>query len=204
MPGPLKPQLRAQGMLDKNETFSEQITFSAGRKIFNNHVMVVLCRAKSCICGSFQFRAFHDSVICSQLVRVYPSQSGVRASPLTWWILSPSKASMAVKAKSVPAWLVLCFQPSQQQRQHSLLRASRLPAHVLRACSPSPHMQVASAMPISISSDFPSWWEHMHLGQKPNSLLDFAEQPGPKQLMLHYQQGPYLSTGSLVSSPLAI
>lgn len=114
------------------------------------------------------------------------------------------QASMAIKAKSVPVWLVFCFQPSQQQRQHSLLRANPVPAHVLRACSPSPHMQVASAMPISISSDFSSWWEREHLGQKPSSLPDFTEQSGPKQLMLHYQQGPQLSTGSLVISPLAI
>lgn len=99
------------------------------------------------------------------------------------------EASTAIKTKSVPAWLVLCFQPSQQQRLHSLLRASPLPAHVLRASSQPPlTCRWASAMPISIRSDFPSWWEHMHLGQKPNSLPDFTEQPGPKQLMLHYQQ----------------
>lgn len=114
------------------------------------------------------------------------------------------QALVVIKAKSVPDWLVLCIQPSQQQRQHSLLGASLLPAHVLKVCSPSPHMQVASAMAISISSDFSSWWEHMHLGQKPNSLLDFTEQQGPKQLMLHYQQGPHLSTGSSDICPLAI
>lgn len=58
-----------------------------------------------------------------------------------------------------------------------------------------------TATPISTSSDFASQCEHVHLGQKPNSLPYFTEQPGPKQLMLHYQRGPHLSTGSLVTIP---
>lgn len=41
----------------------------------------------------------------------------------------------------------------------------------------------------------------MHLGQKPSSLPYFTEQPGPKQLMLLYQQGPHLSAGSVVTTP---
>ena len=42
----------------------------------------------------------------------------------------------------------------------------------------------------------------MHLGQKSNGLACFTEQPGPKQLMLHFQQGLHLS-GSLVTGPLS-
>lgn len=66
-------QNRAQGMLEKNKTFSEQITFSAGRKVLTSTTMSWLSCAgpRVVFVDPFQFRAFHDSMICSQLVRAY-------------------------------------------------------------------------------------------------------------------------------------
>lgn len=67
-------QNRAQGMLDKNKTSSEQMTFSAGRKVLTSTTMSWLSCAGPRVgfVGPFQFKTLHDSMICSQLVRVYP------------------------------------------------------------------------------------------------------------------------------------
>lgn len=162
-------------MLNRNKVFSAQPAFLADREVCVQPA-VAHCPVWE---GAWPFPSLLATTAWSQgLASCWMSHSSSKPqSYLKWGQFQPSfPLPQPGHPVSQPTCLGLTHAPS----------ACRWPA----------------AVPISTSPHFASRCEHVHLGQKPNGLAYFTEQPGLKQLMLHYQWGPHQSS-SLVTSPLS-
>lgn len=171
-------------MLNRNKVFSAQPAFLADREVCVQPA-VAHCPVWGSLTlpispGHHNLESRPHFLVDESLLQQAPVIPEVRSVPAQF-----PTASSPVSCEALP-------QPGHPVSQPTCLGLTHAPS----AC------RWPAAVPISTSPHFASRCEHVHLGQKPNGLAYFTEQPGLKQLMLHYQWGPHQSS-SLVTSPLS-